>query len=315
LEDAQRGKLARILPGLADHADLQGGHPLSHEPDRAAGAFRAASGKEVWAVDLKERFGAKFGVWALSENVIVDGDKVICMPGGGKALVAALDKNSGKTIWTTTGLDDPAAYCSPVLVNHNGVRQLITMTSRTVIGVDVGNGKLLWSYPYRMRFSQHATTPVYHEGHVFVACGHSTGGTLLRIATDSKSVEKVWFLREFDNCHGGVVLLDGRLYGSGCRLGGKGFFCVEFLSGKMTHADRSVLKVGIAYADGMLYCLEHTRRMHLVEIVPEGTKIVSHFDLPGKKKTNAYLAHPVICGGRLYLRHADNLYVHDVRAN
>jgi len=271
-------------------------------PAGRVAAYRAKDGKEIWAVDLKKRFEARFGVWALAENLIVDGDKVLCLPGGKKALAAALDKNTGKTIWTTTGLTDPAAYCTPVIATHKGVRQMITMTARSVISVDVKTGKLLWTHPYRMGFPQHATPPVYHQGHVFVACGHSTGGTLLRINPDGRGVTKVWHIRRFDNCHGGVIRIGGRIYGSGCRVAGKGFHCVDFLTGKTIGTNETVGKVSLLYADGMLYGLNHKGPMYLMAVTDDGVKVVSRFDMPGKRKTNIYLAHPVICAGRLYLR-------------
>ncbi len=283
-------------------------------PTGRVAAVRAKDGKEIWAVDLKRRFEAKFGVWALSENLVVDGDKVLCLPGGRRALAAALDRKTGKTIWTTTGLTDPAAYCTPVVATHEGVRQMVTMTARSVISVNVKTGKLLWSHPYRMGFPQHATPPVYYRGHVFVACGHSTGGTLLKVNPDSSGVTKVWHLRTFDNCHGGVIRIGGRIYGSGCRVGGKGFYCVDFLSGKIIDTNQTVGKVSLLYADGMLYGLNHKGPMYLMDVTADGVKVVSRFDMPGKRRTNIYLAHPVICGGRLYLREGKTLYAHDIRA-
>ena len=111
-------------------------------PTGRLAAYRADSGKQIWSVDLKGRFDARFSVWAMAENVVVDGDKVLCIPGGSKALAAALNKHTGETLWTTTGAADRAAYCSPVLVTYKGVRQLITMTDRSVISVDVRTGKL-----------------------------------------------------------------------------------------------------------------------------------------------------------------------------
>jgi len=291
-----------------------GGMLYHMNPTGRVAAYRAKDGKEIWTVDLKKRFEARFGIWSLAENLIVDGDKVLCLPGGAKALAAALDRKTGKTIWTTTPLVDRAAYCTPVIATHKGVRQMITMTARSVISVDVETGKLLWAHPYRMGYPQHATPPVYHAGCVFVACGHLTGGTLLRINPDGRGVRKVWHIRRFDNCHGGVLRIGRRIYGSGCRVGGKGFYCVDFLTGKMIGTNNEVGKISIIYADGMLYGLNHKGPMYLMEIIPTGVKVVSRFDMPGKRKTNIYLAHPVICAGRLYLREGNNLYAHDIRA-
>ena len=301
-------------PGSRTTPTYVGGVLYHMNPGGRVAAFSAKDGKEIWAVDLKKRFEARFGIWALAENLIVDGDKVLCLPGGAKALAAALDRKTGKTIWTTPPLADRAAYCTPVIATHKDVKQMITMTARSVISVDVKTGKLLWTHPYRMGYPQHATPPVYHDGHVFVACGHLTGGTLLRINPDGRGVTKVWYIRRFDNCHGGVLRIGKRIYGSGCRVGGKGFYCVDFLTGKIIATNDEVGKLSILYADGMLYGLNHTGPMYLMDITADKIKIVSRFDMPGKRKTNIYLAHPVICAGRLYLREGNNLYAHDIRA-
>ncbi len=281
-------------------------------PTGTIGAFEAKSGKPVWSVNLKSRFGTRFGTWAMSENLAVDGDKVFCMPGGAKGSVVALDKRTGKTIWANAEMDGRAAYCSPVVVTHGGTRQLITMTQRAAVGIDVKTGKLLWSHPHG-RYGQNTTPPTYHDGHVFIACGHSAGGRLLKIHPDSRSVTQVWYKKEFDNCHGDVILVDGRLYGCGCRLGGKSLFCVDFLTGETKHSDRSLGKISLTCADGMLYSLSNKREMSLLEITPEGFKVVSQFKIP-KGGEGPSLCHPVICGGRLYLRHDQCLYVYDIKA-
>ena len=281
-------------------------------PTGRLGAYEANSGKPLWTVDLKSRFDARYGIWALAENVIVDGGKVLCMPGGPKGRVVALDKRTGKTVWANTQIEHTAAYCSPVVVTHGGVRQLITMTQKSVVGVDVETGKLLWSAPFVPRSPQNALTPVFHDGYVFVACGHSTGGALLKIDMQSRSAATVWHRKDLDNCHGGAILMDGKLYGCGCRMGGKSFYCVDFLTGQTRKLDKSLGKVGITCADGMLYCLNHRGRMFLLAITPDGFDIVSQFDL-GRLPVNSYLAHPVICGGRLYLRCKQQLFVYDIR--
>ena len=171
-------------------------------------------------MDLKAKFDAEYGVWALAENVIVEGDKVLCMPGGPKRRVVALDKRSGKTLWTNTQIEHAAAYCSPVVVSYGGARQLIrSRRSRW------------WAWTLRPASScgrplcpkspQNALTPVFHDGYVFVACGHSTGGTVLKIDMQSHTARPVWYREDLDNCHGGAILFNGNLYGCGCRLGGK----------------------------------------------------------------------------------------------
>jgi outer membrane protein assembly factor BamB len=276
-------------------------------------AFQAKNGKPVWAVDLVKEFDAKFGVWAAAENVIVDGDKVLCMPGGPKGRVVALDKRTGKKIWANTEIEQTAAYCSPLVVTYRGVRQLVTMTQKSVLGVEVETGRLLWQAPFLPKSPQNALTPVFYDGQVFVACGHWSGGTVMKIDPDAKTATQVWYRKELDNCHGGAMLIDGRLYGSGCRAGGKDFYCVDFLTGKPIKTDPSLGKVGITLADGMMYCLNHQGTVFLLEITPDGFRIASRFELK-RKPANYYLAHPIVCGGRLYLRGGPDLFVYDVRA-
>jgi outer membrane protein assembly factor BamB len=300
-------------PGSRTTPTYDGGAVYQMNPSGRLAAYEARSGKPIWTVALKSRFDAQFGVWALAENVVVEGDKVLCMPGGPKGRVVALDKRTGATIWANTEIEHTAAYCSPVVVTHRGVRQLITMTQKSVVGVDVQTGKLLWSAPFVPTSPQNALTPVFHDGYVFVACGHSTGGTVLKINPESHDAARVWYRKDLDNCHGGAVLIDGKLFGCGCRLGGKNFYCVDFLTGKTIKLDKTLGKVGITSADGMLYALNHRGTMSLLAITPDGFDIVSQFDL-GKRPDNSYLAHPVICGGRMYLRCEQQLLVYDIRA-
>lgn len=299
-------------PGSRTTPTYNDGMLYHMNPSGRLAAYEARSGKQVWAVDLKRAFDAQFGVWAAAENVVVEGDKVLCMPGGPRGRVVALDKRTGKTLWANTEIEHHAAYCSPLVVTHAGVRQLITMTQKSVVGVDVQTGKLLWSAPFVPRSPQNALTPVYHDGYVFVACGHWSGGTLLKIDPDSRTATTVWFRKDLDNCHGGAILWDGKLYGCGCRLGGKNFYCVDFLTGQTRKLDNTLGKVGITCADDMLYCLNHQGTMSLVALKPDGFEIVSQFDL-GRRPANTYLAHPVICGGRLYLRCDQDLFVYDIR--
>lgn len=277
-------------------------------------AFEAQSGQELWHADLVSRFQARYGIWAFAENIIVEDDKVICMPGGTRGRVVALDKRTGKTLWANTEIEHSAAYCSPVVVTHAGVRQWISLTQRSVVGVDVNTGKLLWSAPFVPMSPQNALTPVFKDGHIFVACGHSSGGTLLKIGLPGRSVSTVWERMDLDDCHSGAFVLDGRLYGCACRQGGRSFFCVDYLTGRTVKTDQSLGKVGMTCAAGMIYCLGHRGTMSLLHTTSDGFELVSQFELP-KKPTNSYLAHPVVCGGRLYIRCDQDLYAYDVGAS
>ncbi len=303
----------RASPGSRTTPTYNEGRLYHMNPTGRLACFDARSGKQLWAVDLKADFDAQWGIWGLAENLVVDGDRVLCVPGGPKGRVVALDKLTGKTLWVNTEIDDTAAYCSPVVVTHQGVRQLLTLLQRTLIGIDVQTGKLLWSAPFVPRSPQNALTPLYHEGYVFVACGHRSGGTLFKIEQENRSASIVWHREDLDNCHGGSLLVDGMLFGSACRQGGRHFYCVDYLTGKTIQLDNTLGKVALTFADGMMYCLNHQGTMSLLAVKPGGFKIVSQFQLK-RKPANSYLAHPVICGGRMYIRCDQELMAYDIRA-
>jgi hypothetical protein len=153
--------------------------------------------------------------------------------------------------------------------------------------------------------------PLFRDGHVLASSGHGTGTKLLKIAPDSKGVTEVWCNTELDNCHGGFILVGGHIYGSGCRLYHKGLVCVDFSNGKTAWNDKGIGVVSMTCAEGMLYCLNRQGRVSLIEANPKRCNVVSQFNLP-REGRDLCLCHPVICGGRLYLRHAKNLFAYDI---
>jgi outer membrane protein assembly factor BamB len=308
--DAWRGP----SPGSRATPTYSDGAVYHMNPAGRLAAYEAKSGRELWAVDLKSRFDARGGIWAFAENVIVDGQKLLCMPGGPKGRIVALDKRTGQTLWANTEIEHSVAYCSGIVVTYGGVRQLITMTQKSVVGVAVESGRLVWSAPFVPASPQNALTPVFHDGYVFVACGHSSGGTLLKIDPASRTASTVWHRTDMDDCHSGALLVEGRLYGCACRMGGRNFHCIDFLTGQTIKLDETMGKVGITCADGMIYALNHQGTMSLLALSSGGFETASRFEL-GKKPANSYLAHPVVCGGRLYIRCDQNLYAYDIHAN
>lgn len=276
-------------------------------------ACAATSGQTLWTVDLRERFEAPVGLWGFTENVIVEGNLLLCMPGGRTGKVVALDKKTGATVWANTEVSDRAAYSSPIIVTHQGVRQFITLARETVLSVDVTTGRLLWSHPHESTCDQNVTSPLFHDGAVYVTSGHRAGGRVVRIEPDGRGVKEMWFGTELDNCHGGVILLNGHIYGSGCRLYKKGLMCVDFATGKTRYNAREIGKVSVTYADGLLYCLGNDASMALVEVTSQEAKVHSRFEPPWSNKPPC-LSHPVVCGGRLYIRHLNELLAYDIRA-
>lgn len=258
-----------------------------------------------------EKFGGKNITWALAESLLIDGDHVICCPGGSETAVVALDKLSGQTIWKSPSAGDRAGYSSPALAEYQGLRMILTMTSRAIIGVNADTGDLLWRHEHITPWDENICTPIFRDGWVFTSTGHRVGSVMLEVSVSGKkaSVKVVWKSVDLDSHHGGVVLLDGYLYGSRWT---PQWVCLDWKTGKTMYEDRGVGKGSLTYADGMFYTLSEQGQMGLVKATPSGHEIVSRFRLPAGGEGPAW-AHPVVCGGRLHIRHGDLLYAYGIK--
>ena len=276
-------------------------------------AFDATTGKEKWAFSLPEKFAAERPKWGMAEAPLIDGDNLIYYAGGAKGYMVALNKKTGDVVWANTDIGDQASYCSAILVEFGGVRQIITMSAKAVIGVNADSGAKLWRVGHVNMRSINISTPVFHDGYVLASNGYGGGSIIIKLKAEGGkiSAEKVWSGREMDNHHGGVVLLDGYVYGSGDR--DKGWSCIELKTGKVLYKAAGVGKGSVTYADGMLYCYGEDGLMGLVAATPKEHVVTSQFQVP-KGGEGKYWAHPVIFDGRLYLRHADKLYAYDIKA-
>ena len=275
--------------------------------------LEAATGKELWRKQLRNDFGGKCGGWQYSESVLVDGDRVICTPGGDKGTLLALDKKTGALLWRTTDWKDSAEYSSPIVETIGGVRQYLQLTGQSVAGVAVESGKVLWR---AQRPGRTATvpTPIYHDNQVYVASGYGVGCNLFKItAKDGEfSTAEGYANKHMVNHHGGVILLGDHLYGFS---DGKGWVCQDFKTGQVAWSNNGVGKGAIAYADGHFYCRSEGGKgtVALIEATPEAYKETGRFDQPDRSKSQSW-PHPVVIGGRLYLRDQGLLLCYDVRA-
>jgi len=272
--------------------------------------FDAATGNTVWRVDLKKQFGAKLIGWGNTESLLIDGDNVICTPGGNKVMMAALNRKTGKVVWTTEGLPGTSSYCSPILVERGKTRLIATMTSRHIIGVDADSGKLLWKRGYRNRHGIHPVTPVYADGLFYFTSGYNLGGVMLELSADGKTFTERWTEKRPDPCHGGVVLRDGYIYASASSRGGK-WYCVELKTGKVMWEGRIVRNGSSLLADGLFYCYGDRGTVALAQMSPEGQKVISSFKIT--KGGGDHWAHMSISDGRLYVRHGDVLMAYDIK--
>lgn len=272
-----------------------------------------AAGTTAWQVNILERFGGENSQWHLAESPLVDGDRVICTPGGPDATLVALDKMTGETIWTTNGVNDRASYCSPTIFTHGERRILTTVTGSFVIGADANTGDLLWTFEHHAPYDIHAVTPLYSNGLLYYVGGDGTGGGALELSPDGTAVVSKWTDTHLDCLHHGVVLVDGYLYGTGYKGGGK-LVCLEMATGKLMWSSDEVQLADVVYADGMLYTYEGPKSgvVSLVKAIPTGFERTGQFTVD--RGNYQHWAHPTIANGRLYIRHGDVLIAYDVTA-
>jgi len=273
----------------------------------------AASGRELWAVDVLKRFSARNITWALSECLLVDGARVIVTPGGKKALMAALDKRNGQTVWTTEPLgEDRTSHCSPILFRYGGRRVITNCSSAHGFGVDADTGELLWTVPLRNPHGVNVATPVYGSGRVFYVTPYAELGRLYRLSADGQGItaEHIW-TSPLDTVTGGAVLLDGILFAAGYKKS-KWWLGVDWQTGKTKYELKDLTTGAAIYADGRLYCLDESGTVALLKPGNEGLDIVGRFCLVTRRVRDAW-AHPVLHDGRLYLRYHDTLWCYDVK--
>jgi outer membrane protein assembly factor BamB len=273
----------------------------------------AASGGELWSVDILQRFRAENITWALSECVLVDGPRVIVTPGGNKALVAALDKQDGRTVWTTEPLPgDRASHSSPVLLRYAGRRIIANCSSAHGFGVDADNGKLLWTVPLQNQFGVNVATPVYGSGRIFYVTPYAEHGRLYRLRPDRQGVaaEHVWTCL-LDTVTGGAVLVGDTLFAAGYKTS-KWWFGIDWQTGRTKYQLKELTTGAAIYAEGRLYVLDESGTVGLLKLAEGGLQVVGRFRLSAERLRDAW-AHPVLDDGRLYLRYHDTLWCYDVK--
>ncbi len=270
----------------------------------------AKTGEHIWHRDTLEQFNGKNISFGIAESVLIDGEKVICTPGGKDATIVALDKMTGKTIWTTKGLSEPPAYCSPVVIDRGPNRIILTMVQQSIVGIGMKTGEIFWRHPNKVSYDISAVTPAYENGMMYVTNGYRQGGHMFELSADGTSSTKKWSEKSLDVHHGGVVLVDGHIHGAGTR---GNWTCIELATGKVKFTGKLVGKGSGIYVDGMLYCYgERGGDVGLVKIKPTGYEMVSSFKIT--KGTKEHWGHPAISDGRLYIRHGNALMCYDIKA-
>jgi outer membrane protein assembly factor BamB len=280
-------------------------------------------GKIIWQCSLQKDFGGSVPPWSYRESPLVDGDKVICTPGGQDANLVALDKLTGKTIWKCQVPGGPkAAYASAIPIDFDGQRQFVQLTAKALVGVAASDGKFLWRYDRAANsHGINCSTPLYHDGLVFAASAYGAGGGLVKLSKDADGgvkAEEVYFSKKMQNHHGGMVVFDGCLYGANGGNEGGALVCLDFKTGNVLwdehdDAEHRAPKGSVALADGRLYYRTEKGAMLLIEPSPKQYTERGRFDQPDRSQQPAW-THPVIANGKLYLRDQELLLCYDVKA-
>ena len=266
--------------------------------------LNALTGAVIWRKDLTREFRSSVPQWGYAESPLVVDDRVIVNAGGPNASIVAIDKMTGVVLWRSQ--DDPAAYSSPVLASVGGVTQAVFFSDRRSLGVDVRDGRLLWSYNRVSNGTANIATPIVSGNRVFVSSDYGTGAALLELS--SSGAKEIYFTRDMRNHHSSSVLVGEHVYGFSDAI----LTAMRFSDGTVAWRDRSVGKGSLIYADERLYLYSENGVVGLAEPTPAGYREHGRFKLSvGQAPT---WSHPIIADGKLILRDQDNVFAFDVRA-
>jgi outer membrane protein assembly factor BamB len=279
--------------------------------------LETANGKERWRKSLRADFGGQPGVWAYSESPLIDGDALICTPGGSNATMIALNKRTGDVIWkcALAGGGD-ASYGSAIVFESDGVRQYVQFLQKGLIGVEAKTGKLLWRYERSAQASPAVImTPLADGGYVYSGAFRAGGALVKPTKKDGAFLpEELYFNNKLPVGLGGVVKVGNSLYGSS----GQTVMCVDFMTGTIKWDERGIGPSSWLVADGRLYLHGENGEVALLEPTPEAYREKGRFTPPDRPKRlndmEKAWAYPVIANARLYLRDQNSLWCYDLRA-
>ena len=267
-------------------------------------AFEAKTGKIIWSKNVLREFGGSNIQWGISESPLVLGNKVLVNAGGRGASIVALNKADGAVIWKSQS--DEAGYSSAIPLQVNGGTQVVFFTAQRAVGLDVNDGKLLWEYAKPSNNVANVATPIARANRVFISSDYGTGGGVVEIKPDNNAQE-IYFTKDMRNHHSSSILVGDYLYGFSSAV----LTAMKFDTGEIAWRDRSVGKGSLVYADGHLYAFSENGVVGLVEATPDGYREKGRFKIQQDQLPT--WAHPVVAGGRLYLRDQDTIYAFDVK--
>ncbi len=299
----------RSFPGARSACTYDDGKLYHMNAHGRVACLDAATGTELWAIEMLHRFQGKNITWGISESLLVDGDHVFLTPAGKKALMAALDKLTGATVWASPPIDEEQpSYASPVLIAVGKQRLLVNGGARYAFAVDADSGRLCWKMRHLDPKATIVSTPVLSNDRLIFTNASRDFGGMYGVQFASVAADRAW-TADLKVGHGGLVSVAGRLFGASSRGMAKGWLAIDPATGTPKHL-ADIPRGSVIYADGRYYCLTERGNMTLQELTRDGFRTVGSFELA--KRKDAW-AHPVLCKGRLFLRYHDTLYCYDVR--
>jgi len=302
---AEAGGICRNVDGSRGSATIDGKTLFLLSGDGVLGCYDTAGGARLWSV-LARDFGGSPGGWGYAESVLIQGNLAIFKPGG-KNCIVALDKTNGKQVWASSGFEAGPEYASCLPVTFGDLKMVVTGTQQGLVAVGVTDGKLLWQNAFAAGNTANCPTPAYSDGYVFWANGYGAGGVCVKLEAGGKATE-AWKTREMVCHHGGYIIEGGYIYGN--HEGG--YACLDLKTGEKKWFEPAVGKGSLCWADGMLYLFgEGGGQAALATCSPQGLQVKGRVKVEGNGPS---WAHPVVIGGRLYLRYDETLYCFDVKA-
>ena len=296
----------RSSPGARSTPMIDGGRLYLLSGNGVLACLDARTGKRNWVKDVTQ-LGGRPGGWGYAESVLIHKNLAVVKPGEENCIVA-LNKTTGRGVWASKGFRAGPEYSSCLAFTHNNLPMIVTGTRSGIVCISATSGRLMWANRFSANNTANCPTPAYADGHVFWANGYGKGGICMKLGAKGTASE-AWRTSDMDCHHGGYVIHEGHIYGNN----GGGWACLELKTGQRKWSERAVGKGSLCFADGMLYLFgESGGRAALATCSTDGMEITGRVTVRGSGPS---WAHPVVIGGRLYLRYADNLYCFDVKAN
>ncbi len=270
------------------------------------------NGKVIWQKNILKTFRGRRPGWSICESVLIDGEKLICTPGAGGATMVALDKVTGDELWRAGVPGNPgASYASPIVATVGDVKQYVNFTSNSVVGVRASDGKFLWKQTGSANGTANCSSPLTYQDMVFSASGYGRGGAMLRLSSTGglTTAKQVYHTRNMKNHHGGMVVVNGFLFGFN---DGGGLTCLELKTGRVAWRNRSVGKGAVTYADGHIYLRSEGGAVALVAGSNQKYIEKGRFNQPNRSGRPAW-PHPVVANGKLFLRDQDLMFAFDIK--